>query len=189
MNTSIDYSTHWGREEQCRFADEILKYISLNENVLIPKNISLKFIPKTLLRNITALVQIMAWRRPGDKPLSEPMMVRSPTHTCVPRSPWVETQMHITKHEVNAGVSNVTYDKLFLNKSMQSNDFLVRKSYGSPTMVANPLCLVCPSDFGMLKSWNGSIFHDRWITRTKASDAEIWCFYICAWIDSWVNIR
>ena len=30
--------------------------------------------------NIPALVQIMAWRRSGDKPLSEPMMVSSLTH-------------------------------------------------------------------------------------------------------------
>ena len=33
----------------------------------------------------------MAWRRPGDKPLSEPMMVRSPTHICVARPQWVNT--------------------------------------------------------------------------------------------------
>ena len=31
----------------------------------------------------------MAWRRPGDKPLSEPMMVRLPTHICVARPQWV----------------------------------------------------------------------------------------------------
>ena len=30
----------------------------------------------------------MAWRRPGDKPLSEPMMVRLPTHICVTRPQW-----------------------------------------------------------------------------------------------------
>ena len=29
-----------------------------------------------------ALVQIIAWYRPGDKPLSKPMMVRLPTHIC-----------------------------------------------------------------------------------------------------------
>ena len=44
---------------------------------------SLKFVPKGSINNITALVQIMAWRRPGDKPLSEPMLVRIPTHICV----------------------------------------------------------------------------------------------------------
>ena len=32
------------------------------------------------LTNIPALVQIMAWSRPGDKPLSEPMMVNLHTH-------------------------------------------------------------------------------------------------------------
>ena len=31
----------------------------------------------------------MAWRRSGDKPLSEPMMVRLPTHICVTRPQWV----------------------------------------------------------------------------------------------------
>ena len=31
----------------------------------------------------------MAWRRPGDKPLSEPMMASSPTHICVTRPQWV----------------------------------------------------------------------------------------------------
>ena len=31
--------------------------------------ISLKFVPKGLINNILALVQIMAWRRPGEKPI------------------------------------------------------------------------------------------------------------------------
>ena len=35
--------------------------------------------------NIPALVQIMAWPRPGDKPLSEPMMISLVTHICVMR--------------------------------------------------------------------------------------------------------
>ena len=35
---------------------------------------SLKFIPKVPIDNKPALIHIMAWRRPGDKPLSEPMM-------------------------------------------------------------------------------------------------------------------
>ena len=54
--------------------DDIFKCIFLNENDWIPINISLKFIPKGPINNIPALVQIMAWRQPGDKPLSEPMM-------------------------------------------------------------------------------------------------------------------
>ena len=33
--------------------------------------------------NTPALVQITGWRRPGDKPLSEPMMVNLLTHICI----------------------------------------------------------------------------------------------------------
>ena len=35
----------------------------------------------------------MAWRRPGDKPLSEPMMVSLMTHICVTRPQWVNNYM------------------------------------------------------------------------------------------------
>ena len=57
------------------FADDTFKRIFLNENIKILIKISLKFVPRGLINNIPALVQIMAWRRPCDKPLSEPMMV------------------------------------------------------------------------------------------------------------------
>ena len=48
----------------------------LNENHRIPIQISLKYIPMSPIDNKAALVQVMAWRRTGDKPLSEPMMTR-----------------------------------------------------------------------------------------------------------------
>ena len=72
------------------FADDTFKCIFLNENVWIPIKISLKFVPKGPINNIPALDQIMAWRRPGDKPLSEPIMVRLATHICVTRPQWVK---------------------------------------------------------------------------------------------------
>ena len=74
-----------------QFADNTFKCIFLNENVTISIKISLKFVAKGPINNIPALVQIMAWRRPGDKPLSEPMMVSLPTHICVTRPQWVNT--------------------------------------------------------------------------------------------------
>ena len=77
--------THWGRVKMAA----IFKWIFLNETVWISINISLKFVPWGPINNITTLVQVMAWRRPGDKPLSEPMMVRLPTHICVTRPQWV----------------------------------------------------------------------------------------------------
>ena len=77
------------RQNGRHFPDDIFKWIFLNENVWISIKISLKFVPKGLINNIPALVQIMAWRRPGDKPLSEPIMVSLPTHICVTRPQWV----------------------------------------------------------------------------------------------------
>ena len=71
------------------FTDDIFNWIFLNENVWIPIKISMKFLPKGPINNIPALVQIMAWRRPGDKPLSEPMMASLTTHICVTRPQWV----------------------------------------------------------------------------------------------------
>ena len=71
------------------FADDIFKRIFLNENVRISLTISLRFISKGPINNIPALVQIMAWCRPGDKPLSEPIMVRLPMHICVTMPQWV----------------------------------------------------------------------------------------------------
>ena len=53
----------------------IFKCISSNENVRISIDISLKFVPMGPVNNIPALVPIMAWRRPGAKPLSETMLV------------------------------------------------------------------------------------------------------------------
>ena len=45
------------------------------------------------MNNIPTLVRVMAWRRTGDKPLSEPMIVRLPTHICVTRPLWVLTRL------------------------------------------------------------------------------------------------
>ena len=55
----------------------------------ISLKISLKFVPKVRINNIPELVQIMAWRWPDNKPLSEPMMVSLLTHICVTQPQWV----------------------------------------------------------------------------------------------------
>ena len=72
------------------FAVDIFKCIFVNENTQISPKISLKFVPKVRINNIPTLVQIMAWRRPGDKPLSEPMMVGLLKHICITRPKWVK---------------------------------------------------------------------------------------------------
>ena len=85
--------THWDWDKMATFSQTTFKRIFSNENVRVSIKISLKFVPQGPINNIPALVQIMAWRRPGDKPLSGPMMVRLPTHICVTRPQWVNTQI------------------------------------------------------------------------------------------------
>ena len=80
------------RQNGRHFPDDILKCIFLNENAWISIKISLKFVLKGPISNIPALVQIMAWRRTGGKPLSEPMLVSLLTHICVTRPQWVKNQ-------------------------------------------------------------------------------------------------
>ena len=62
------------RQNRCHFPGDIFKYIFLNENVWIVIQVSQKFVPKGPIKNIPALDQIMAWRRPGNKPLFEAMI-------------------------------------------------------------------------------------------------------------------
>ena len=81
------------RQNGRHFADDAFKPIFLNENIRISIRISLKFVPEAPIKNIPALVQIIAWRRPGDKPLSEPMMDSFPTHICVTRPQWVKATL------------------------------------------------------------------------------------------------
>ena len=75
---------------------DILKWIILNENVWTSLKISLKVFPIGPINNTPALVQMMAWRRPDDKPLSEPMMVRLSTNICDTRPQWVEVKFRST---------------------------------------------------------------------------------------------
>ena len=80
------------RQNGRHMADDIFKCIFLNENLWISLKISLNFVPEVRINNIPALIQIMAWRRSGDKPLSGTMMVSLMTHICVTRPQCVNTQ-------------------------------------------------------------------------------------------------
>ena len=80
------------------FADDIFKCIYMNEIFFISISTSLKFVPKGPIDNKSALVQVMAWRWPGAKPLSEPMMASLWTHTCITQPQWVNTWRLISKY-------------------------------------------------------------------------------------------
>ena len=96
------------RQNGRHFPDDIYKCIFLNENVWISIKISLQFVPMGPINNIPALVQIMAWRRSGDKPLSEPMMVRLLTHICATQPQWVKSAWYEVSFESIFWESNVS---------------------------------------------------------------------------------
>ena len=61
------------RKNGCHFADDDFSCILVNGTFCTLIKISLKFCP---IDNKPRLVEIMAWYRIGDKPLSEPMLTR-----------------------------------------------------------------------------------------------------------------
>ena len=107
---SIEYYTvltHWGRDKMAaKFLTTISNAFAWMKIYKNPIKISLKLVRKGPINNIPALVQIMAWRRPGDKPLSEPMLVSLLTHICVTRPQLVKRTGGIA--EATALVAMVT---------------------------------------------------------------------------------
>ena len=98
INYGRNYLIHWGRDKmaaiyQTTFSNAFpwMKMYEFRLKFHWSLFVRLKFVRKGSINNIPALVLIMAWRRPGDKPLSGPMMVRLPTHICVARPQWVNT--------------------------------------------------------------------------------------------------
>ena len=70
------FNTLKPKKNGCHFTDYVFKCIFLHENVWILLRSSLKFVPKVPINNILSLFQIMSWWWSGNKPLSEPMIVR-----------------------------------------------------------------------------------------------------------------
>ena len=94
-NSIYLFNTLRQRQNGHHFPDGIFQCIFKNENPWILLKISLKFVPMGPINNIPALFQIMAWRLPGDKPSSEPMMVKLLTHICVTWSQRVYVTHHV----------------------------------------------------------------------------------------------
>ena len=79
----------------------------LEWNVSISLEISLKFVPNGPISKIPPLVQIMAWHRSGDKPYSEPTMVRLLTHICGTRPQWVNYWSHWCPCMMSSPISDI----------------------------------------------------------------------------------
>ena len=77
------------RQNDHHFPDDIFKCIFFKEDVWILMRISPNFVSTGAFNIIPALVQRVAWHRPGDKPISESMIVKLLTHIIVTRPQWV----------------------------------------------------------------------------------------------------
>ena len=128
---------------------DTFKGIFLNESVRISIEIPLKFSPKCSINNIPSLVQIMAWRRPGGKPLSEPMMVSLLTNICITRPQLVKV-----------GWTEGFYRKIIMASS-KLWDFTVWK--------ASP----CPCCSAMCQIWNQYPMWDLGLRNIKRSYDKI----------------
>ena len=168
---------HWGREQKCRhIANGIFKRIFSVENVWISLDISPKFVSKVQMNNNQALVQIMSWRRPGDKPLSEPIMVSLPMHIRVIRPQWVKTLMQIQYkyiRDMNAK----------LNKNLRSEN-------DSP---ANVMSILLPSYVITALKWGNEFIgvNELWhnvLKFTKKGNTHLDMWYI-QWHTLVTNIK
>ena len=183
------FNTLRPRQKGRHFPDDIFKWIFLNENVWISITISLKFVPKGPINNIPALVQIMAWRRPGDKPLSEPMMVRFPTHICVTRPQWVKVfgefgELHF-RHRYNDWLSG----GLFLQRTFHYLAWIGKREFLFVSYNINRINITWRTIDTQRSRYDATIFakcfqktpfsYSSTAPRYKASFLKVWfLFYI-----------
>ena len=90
----------------------------------------LKIVPKGPINNITALVQTVAWRRSGDKPLSETMVVSSLVHICITWSQCAITLVYqvciwafVDRYVIGTGHTTVDYIALKTIRYRERNRF------------------------------------------------------------------
>ena len=99
--------THWGRDNMGAISQtKISNACSWMKMCEVRLRFQWSLFVTGPINNIPALVQIMAWRRSGDKAFSEPMMVNLPTHICVTRPQWV---MENLSHDAMSDIGMVPW--------------------------------------------------------------------------------
>ena len=134
------------RQNGRHFADDLFKCIFSNENVWISLNIWLKFVYKVQIKNIPALVQIMAWCQSGDKPLSKPMVVRLPTLVCATRSRWVKPQYKGNGKDCDINHSFYQYSFLEVTELSPGTvelSALLHEDHCNPVVARSPVQTCC----------------------------------------------
>ena len=112
----VEDETKWPKVRRRHFQMHFLEWKCMDFDF----NIQLNFVPNGLINNSPSLIQILAWCRLGDKPLSEPMVVSLLTHMCVTRS---------------QGVSNYRYTCIscFASHYRRNYSYFSRRGINGPT--------------------------------------------------------
>ena len=122
------------------FPDDIFKCVLFNENVWILSEISLKFVHKRHFNNIPALVQTMAWRRPGESHYLNQWWPSSLTHIWVSLPQWVNQCIVVMqnwiantrKWIIEPGIPNMDSDKRYsivaFSSSIKDIDNLIHEN-------------------------------------------------------------
>ena len=75
------FSTHWSWSKMLPFANDILKFSFLYEHFCVVITIPRKFVPKTSINLMLALVKIRSGSRTGDNPLPNLLSYSSVLHS------------------------------------------------------------------------------------------------------------
>ena len=120
---------HWGRDKMADISQTTFSNVFSSMNIdWFSIDITLKFVPKSSINISPAMFRIMAWRRPGDKPLSETMQVSLRTHICVTRPQWVNTCSQRYLSRTNPDVTTrvfIFYDTSSSKKIVTYSSFIV----------------------------------------------------------------
>ena len=160
------------RQNGCHFADDTFKCIFFNEDIRLSFKNSLKFVPWGTINNIPTLVQIMACRLDGTKPLSEPMMVSLLTHICVTRPQWVKANGRSHK------AGKIEWGKMIQRHEAKSHggmchftDHLCFDGLYSLSFSKNPMGI-----WSKLSDYRSSMSRSRWLCWTDYQGTIYWFF-------------
>ena len=124
--------THWGRDKMTAISQTTFSSaFSWTKIFEFRLRFHWSLFPKGPIDNIPRLVQIMAWRRSGDKPLSEQVTESLLTYICITRPQWIKAHSH----------TQTKQNKLTILANFTAIQFYVFTRY----MQSRPLLLTCKS--------------------------------------------
>ena len=148
--------THWGQDKMAAIlAVDIFKCISLNENVWISNKISLTFVSEVPIYHKPALIQVMAWRLTGDKPLSESMMACFTDALFVIRPQWVKSgNLKQFRNQLKYQWLKYLYINIFFSMIYQQSKYMEIIVMEISVLTKFPLILLNLIDYLRYCIWN-----------------------------------